>query len=214
VPRLGVLNVHASLLPRWRGAAPIPAAILAGDSETGATIMQVVLALDAGPMLDRVTVPILPDDTTATLTPKIAEVGAKLLIDVLQRFERGEITAIEQDDSVVTYAPQIEKGDALIHWERDDAATIERQVRAYNPWPVAYGKLNGEPLRILEAHLLESRHGEAPGTVVSAGAGIAVTTRGLDLGIVKLQPPGGRVMNASAYLNGHREIIGKRLTSA
>ena len=157
VPRLGILNVHASLLPRWRGAAPIPAAILAGDAETGATIMRVVLALDAGPMLDAARVPIDADDTTGTLTPKVAQAGADLLVDVLPRFERGEIIPVQQDDALATYAPQIEKTDALIRWDRDDAATIARQVRAYNPWPMAYGYLDGQPLRIVEAEAARRR---------------------------------------------------------
>ncbi len=139
VPRLGILNVHASLLPRWRGAAPIPAAILAGDAETGATIMLVRLALDAGPMLGAARVPILPSDTTATLTPKIAEAGADLLVELLPKWERGEITPVEQDESLTTYAPQLEKADALIDWQRDTAEQVRRKVRAYNPWPIAYG---------------------------------------------------------------------------
>jgi methionyl-tRNA formyltransferase len=212
VPRLGVINVHASLLPRWRGAAPIPAAILAGDSETGATIMQVVLALDAGPMIDRAVVPIAPDDTTATLTPRVAEAGARLLVDVLARYERGDVAGEPQDDALATYAPQIEKSDGMIRWEHDDAETIARQVRAYNPWPAAHTLLDGAPLRMMEARVHVSRTSEPPGTIVALDHGMAVTTRGLDLEILTLQPPGGRVMNAAAYLNGHRDVIGKRLS--
>jgi methionyl-tRNA formyltransferase len=211
VPRLGILNVHASLLPRWRGAAPIPAAILAGDAETGATIMRVVLALDAGPMLDSVRVPIAPDDTTGTLTPKVADAGAELLMDVLARYERGDAAPVQQDDALATYAPQIEKTDALIHWERDDAATIARQVRAYNPWPMAYGYLDGQPLRIVEAEALGGASPRDPGTVMLADGGFAIAAIGGVLAVRFVQPPGGKVMAAAAYLNGHREIIGKRL---
>lgn len=222
LPPLGVLNVHASLLPRWRGAAPITAAILAGDAETGATIMRVELALDAGPMLASARVPILPGDTTGTLTPKIAEAGAALLMDVLPQWQAGTIPAIEQDAALATYAPQIEKRDGLIDWDRDDAAAIERQVRAYNPWPMAYGYLDGAPLRIIEAvALADNGPGHAPGTIVETEADLrafdladvafAVIAASGALGVVRVQPPGGGVMSAAAYLNGHRDIIGKRL---
>jgi methionyl-tRNA formyltransferase len=213
VPRLGILNVHASLLPRWRGAAPIPAAILAGDAETGATIMQVVLALDAGPMLDALRVPIAQDDTTGTLTPKVAEAGADLLLDVLPRYARGEITPIAQDDALATYAPQIEKTDALIHWDRDGAETIARQVRAYNPWPMAYSYLDGQPLRIAAAEALKGTSAPAPGVIMAGDRGFAVGAIGGALAVRTVQPPGGKVMAAAAYLNGHRDIIGKRLTA-
>ena len=215
VPRLGVLNVHASLLPRWRGAAPITAAILAGDTASGATIMQVELALDAGPMLARIEVPIAPDDTTGTLTPKIAEAGAGLLMDVLPRWEAGGIVPEPQDDALATYAPQIEKTDAQIHWERDDAATIAQQVRAYNPWPMAYGYLDRQTLRIIEVVELDG-DGGAPGTIVrvdaGTGAGFGVSAASGVLGVVRVQPPGGKAMRAADYLNGHREIVGKRLS--
>lgn len=213
VPRLGVLNVHASLLPRWRGAAPIPAAILAGDAVTGATIMRVELALDAGPMLARVETAIAPDDTTATLTPRIAEAGAALLMELLPPWEAGAIAAEPQDEALATYAPQIERADALIRWSRDGAAHIARQVRAYNPWPMAYTHVESQPLRIIEALALEGK--AAPGEIVrvdaASGAGFGVGTTSGVLGIVRLQPPGGRVMRAADYLNGHRAILGRFL---
>jgi methionyl-tRNA formyltransferase len=217
VPRLGILNVHASLLPRGRGAAPIPAAILAGDAEAGATIMLVRLALDAGPMLAAVRVPILAGDTTATLTPKIAEAGAALLMDVLRKWERGEIAPVEQDESMATYAPQIEKADALIDWEVDTAETVGRKVRAYNPWPVAYGYLDGQALRIFEATEIAAADSAAmlPGTIFATPAGFAVTAA--DGGAVAptiVQGPGGKPMRGDAYLRGHAEIVGRRMTSA
>jgi methionyl-tRNA formyltransferase len=214
VPRLGILNIHASLLPRWRGAAPIPAAILAGDAETGATIMRIVLALDAGPMLDSVRVPIEAHDTTGTLTPKVAEAGGSLLMDVLPRYARGEIAPVAQDDALATYAPQIEKTDARIRWDRDDAATIARQVRAYNPWPMAYSFLDGQPLRIVEAEVLAGPSTRDAGTIMSADAGFAIAARSGALAVAQVQPSGGKIMSAAAYLNGHREIIGKRLNTA
>jgi methionyl-tRNA formyltransferase len=223
VPRLGVVNVHASLLPRWRGAAPIPAAILAGDRDTGATIMQVRLALDAGPMLDAVRLPIGPEDTTATLTPRIAEAGAELLVDVVARYAAGAITPVEQDDAHATYAPQIKKTDALIDWGRDDADTVWRKVRAYNPWPVAYSYIGGEPLRILECVAIQDTFREEPGTVFAFsgvgepplfGAGFGVVARDGEVAVITVQAPGGRAMNAGAYLNGHGGIIGKKLRAA
>lgn len=222
VPRLGFLNVHASLLPRWRGAAPIPAAIIAGDSQTGATIMRVELALDAGPMLARVTVDIAPDDTTATLTPRIAEAGARLLIDVLPAYERGDIAPVPQDDAAATYAPQLRKTDALIRWADDDCATIARKVRAYDPWPIAYTVLDGAPLRIVRAAPLEHRSGLPPGTILALdgapgrpeGAGFAIATRDADLGIVRVQGAGGKTMAAAEYLRGHRDIVGARLSES
>jgi methionyl-tRNA formyltransferase len=219
VPPLGVLNIHASLLPRWRGASPISAAILAGDAETGATIMQVRLALDAGPMLGSVRVRIGPDDTTGTLTERIAEAGAKLLVDVLPKWASGEIRAREQDDALATYAPSIKKTDALIDWTCETAESAWRKVRAYNPWPIAYSYLDGQPMRLLESVPLAHRSQAEPGTLVAIegvegaapGAGFAVATKDCDLGVVTVQGPGGKPMPAPAYLRGHREITGKRL---
>jgi methionyl-tRNA formyltransferase len=214
VPRLGILNVHASLLPRWRGAAPIPAAILAGDAETGATIMLVRLALDAGPMLGAACVPILPSDTTATLTPKIAAAGADLLVDLLRKWERGEITPVEQDESLATYAPQIEKADALIDWERDTREQVRRKVRAYNPWPIGYSLLDGRLLRILECSPRDARSDQPPGTIfaLDGGFGIAASDGGTVVPVT-VQGPGGKAMPAAAYIRGHADIVGKRLTS-
>ncbi len=215
VPRLGILNVHASLLPRWRGAAPIPAAILAGDAETGATIMLVRLALDAGPMLAAARVPINSDDTTATLTPKIAQAGAELLIDVLPKWERGAIAAVEQDEALATYAPQLEKTDALIDWERDSGDVVVRKVRAYNPWPIAYGYLDGQPLRVFEATAAAADMPLAPGTVFAVAGGFAIATcDGGAVAPVTVQGPGGKAMTGAAYVRGHGEIIGKQLTAA
>jgi len=212
VPPLGILNIHASLLPRWRGAAPIPAAILAGDAETGATIMLVRLALDAGPMLASVRVPVLAADTTATLTPKIAEVGAGLLADVLPKWECGEISPVEQDEASATYASQIEKVDALIDWERDSAAAVERNVRAYNPWPIAYSYLDGQPLRVLECAAIDATAPGPPGTISRRDDAFAVASAdGRTVLAVTVQGPGGKPMPASAYLRGHHEIIGERM---
>jgi methionyl-tRNA formyltransferase len=214
VPPLGILNVHASLLPRWRGAAPIPAAILAGDAVTGATIMKIVRALDAGPMLARVEEPILPVDTTATLTPRIAETGATLLMDALPGWAAGTIVAEEQDDAAATYAPQVKKEDALLDFATDSAETLARRVRAYNPWPMAYAYLDGSPLRIVEAVVLQAEPYVSPQTIFATegAAALAVATADGALGLVRVQPAGGKVMAGADYLRGHAGIAGKHLT--
>jgi methionyl-tRNA formyltransferase len=216
VPDFGILNVHASLLPRWRGAAPIPAAILAGDDTTGATIMKIVRALDAGPMLAKVAVPIQPADTTASLTPRIAEAGADLLIDVLPRWQAGTIVAEEQDDGLATYAPQIRKEDAILDFAADSVEVIARKVRAYHPWPMAYAYLDGAPLRIVEAITLPESPGAAPGAIVAMNdaSGLAVAARDGAIGVLRLQASGGKVMRAADYVRGHPDIIGRRLSIA
>lgn len=216
VPPLGILNVHASLLPRWRGAAPLPAAILAGDERTGATIMRVVRALDAGPILGSVAIDVAPEDTSATLLPRVAEAGGRLLLDLLPRWAAGEIVAREQDETQATYAPQIRKTDALIDWERDSVEMVCRKVRAYDPWPVAYSHLDGQPLRLLRAIQLDLKTTAAPGTVVrldDVRAGFGVVAADRVAGIVMMQAAGGRAMRAEEYLRGHPETIGKRLTA-
>lgn len=214
IPPLGILNVHASLLPRWRGAAPIPAAILAGDAETGATIMRVVLELDAGPMLAAARVPITDTDTTATLTPKVADAGAHLLLDVLPGYASGEFTPIPQDDSLATYAPQLGKADGRINWVTETVAEIERKVRAYNPWPMAWTALDGQPLRIIKSTVAGGSGGTRPGTVLareSADAtniGFRIATATGALGVITVQPAGRGVMPAEAFLRGRRDLAG------
>jgi methionyl-tRNA formyltransferase len=215
VPPLGILNIHASLLPRWRGAAPVAAAILAGDAETGATIMRVVRALGAGPMLGRVALPVAPDDTTGTLTERIAEAGAALLIEVLPAYAAGELAPEEQDDALATYAPQVEAADARIDWRAMDAAHIARMVRAYNPWPGAYTEVGAAHLRILEATADVAAPAPAPGTVAPAprgsGCGFIVGTAAGALGVITAQASGGRAMPATDYVRGHPGLLGARL---
>ena len=217
VPPLGILNVHASLLPRWRGASPVPAAILAGDAETGATIMKVVLALDAGPTLASVRVPIHASDTTATLTPRIAEAGADLLAEILPRFVAGDITPVAQDDALATYAPQLKKEDGRINWAADTAAQIARKVRAYNPWPMAHTTLEGQPLRILDCVAIPAAPEAKPATVLARrpddrrDVGFRVATVDGSVGIVALQPAGRRLMAAEAFLRGKPGLVGRPL---
>lgn len=218
VPPLGILNVHASLLPRWRGAAPIPAAILAGDAETGATIMKIVLALDAGPTLGAVRVPITSTDTAATLTPKVAEAGADLMMQLLPRYAAGDLIPVSQDDTIATYAPPLEKNDGRIDWAAETADQIARKVRAYNPWPMAWTTLDNHPLRILEAVPLagdSNRHGtvraRTPTDDPRVGYRIVCTVG--DLGVVTVQPAGKAAMLATAHARGHRDLFGRTLPS-
>ena len=220
VPKHGTLNVHASLLPRWRGASPVAAAIIAGDEATGVTIMQMVRALDAGPMLAHVEVPISPDDTTGTLEPRLAEAGAKLLMETIDGWASGELTATPQDESLVTYAPQLTRGDALIDWSLP-AVDLWRRVRAFNPWPVAHTRWRGEELRIHEAWPLPRDSGEPLGTVLpptplppeadDPQSTFAAATGAGSLAIRRLQRPGKRALSGAEFLRGQRGVIGERL---
>ena len=151
LPRYGCLNIHASLLPRWRGAAPIQRAILAGDAETGISIMQMDAGLDTGAVLLQRRHAISADDTAGTLQEALAALGAAALLEVLEGLPAGTVRSLAQPDSGATYAPKIDKSEAVIDWGRQ-AIQIERQVRAFNPWPTAETRLNGDPLRILSAH--------------------------------------------------------------
>jgi len=222
VPRLGILNIHASLLPRWRGASPVTAAILAGDEDTGATIMRIVPELDAGPVLDAVRLRIDAADTAGTLTARIAEAGAELLLRVLPRYAAGELVPRPQDEALATYAPRVRREDARIEWARESAEQVWRKVRAYNPWPMAWTTVDGAPLRIVEALPLAGgkRYEAEPGTVYTftraeeptlSEAGFCVVTADGDLAVEQVQGAGGRPMRASEYLRGHRELVGKRL---
>jgi methionyl-tRNA formyltransferase len=217
IPQRGVLNVHASLLPKYRGASPVAAAILAGEQEAGVTIIEVVLALDSGPMVAQRARPIEAQDTAGTLTEKLAVLGADLLIEVLPAWERGDIAAEPQDDSLSTYAPPLRRRDAVIDWSVP-AVDVWRRVRAYNPWPVATTTLDGEPLRIWEAWPLDAELNAAAGTVfapdedVPIGAGFAVRCGSGSLAVVRAQRPGKRVVTGDELLRGYRPgLIGKRL---
>jgi methionyl-tRNA formyltransferase len=208
IPRLGSLNVHASLLPRWRGAAPITFALLAGDAVSGVTIMLMDEGMDTGPILTQVEEPIRPDDTTATLGERLAARGGQLLVETLPGWAAGEMLARPQPADGVTYTRLVTKEDGAIDWTRP-AEDIERAVRAYQPWPTAYTEWNGQPLKILRATTGAGR-GE-PGTVQAAKGGFAVATGDGVLQVMEVQPAGRRPMAARDFLNGAQGFVGARL---
>ena len=221
IPPRGVLNVHPSLLPRHRGASPIAGAILAGDDETGVSIMQMDAGMDSGPVLAHRRVPIGPLDTTGTLTSSLAELGAGLLAETLPRWLAGEIDPQPQDDSRATVTHLIRKEDGEIDWTLS-AVEIWRRVRAYTPWPGAATALAGEPLLIRQAWPLVGSSGEPPGTVVALdpnvppearAAAFAVQTGDGLLAVLELQRAGRRALSSADFARGVPGIIGQRLGS-
>ena len=202
IPRLGCLNIHASLLPRWRGAAPIQRAILAGDRETGITIMQMDQGLDTGAMLLQKSIPIAQNDTAQTLHDKLAVMGAHCIVEVLTLLQQGRLAATAQDETAASYAPKLEKVEAEIDW-RLDAEQINRAVRAFNPLPGAYSRVREIPLKIWQAEVAASTAG-SPGEVVATGReGITVACGNGTLLLKIVQKPGGKRMKAGEFLAGY-----------
>jgi methionyl-tRNA formyltransferase len=203
-PAIAAVNVHASLLPRWRGAAPIQHAILAGDELTGVSIMRMTRGLDSGPVYQQASTPIGPAETAGSLHDRLADLGAALLIEVLPAILAGTLEPGPQDAAGVCHAPKIEKRDAAIDWSRT-AAELARFVRAYNPWPVAETETtSGRRLRVWAAEALAGDPAVPPGTVVDAAHGaVDVATGAGVLRLTMLQSPGGRAMPAEAYLAAH-----------
>lgn len=204
-PRLGCINVHGSILPRWRGAAPIQRSIWAGDTETGVTIMQMDIGLDTGDMLKVATLPIEASDTSATMYEKLADLGPDALIDCLSDIANGTAVAVKQDDELANYAKKLSKEEALIDWTMD-AAVIERCVRAFNPWPMSYFTVAEQNIKVWQAAVEADNQGKAPGTILSADKqGILVATGNGALRLLSLQPPGKKAMTAADLLNSRRE---------
>lgn len=209
LPPHGCINVHASLLPRWRGAAPIAAAIRAGDAETGVTIMQMDVGLDTGPMLRRRAIPIRPNHTTDILTAELAEVGAELLVDTLPDWLTGRIEPESQDDALATLAPRLQKSEGLIDWGQD-ATAIERQVRAFYPWPSAFTTTLRGPMKVVAADVapdVTPPEGAVSGTLFQHHREVCVVTGQGVLRLVTVQPAGKKPMAAESMLNGQPELL-------
>ncbi|MGH8175174.1 MAG: methionyl-tRNA formyltransferase [Steroidobacter sp.] len=203
-PRLGCLNIHASLLPRWRGAAPIQRAILAGDETTGVTIMQMDAGLDTGPLLLERSTPIRERETAASLHDRLATLGAEALLTGLESVAAGTAQLRVQPSQGITYASKIHKEEALIDWSRP-AIEIDRQVRAFDPWPIAETRWRGQQLRVWEAVRLQCSASAAPGTVVASSAeGIDVATAAGVLRLLRLQLPGRKPLHAAEFVKAHR----------
>jgi len=216
MPVHGCYNIHASLLPRWRGAAPIHRSLLAGDAETGVTIMEVVPALDAGAMVSKGVVPIGATDTTQSLHDALAAIGADLMVQAMHNLEvNGMLPSTPQDESLVTYAHKLEKAEAAIDWQKS-AAEVSRQIRAFNPFPVAQSKLKDDVCRIwmaTEHHSMEKPFAASPGEIISVQGGLLVACGQGVLNMMELQAPGGKRMNAQAFVQGHHLKAGDRFCS-
>ena len=206
---LGCINIHASLLPRWRGAAPIQRAIQAGDRETGISIMQMNEGLDTGPILAQVPCPIDQDETAASLEIKLAELGSECLLRTLDQLQAGAITPRIQEQRLATHAGKVTKTEARLDWTRS-AAELERTIRAFNPAPVAYTNLNGLQLRVWHSIVINETTSANPGTVIaSSKAGIDVSAGKGVLRLLRIQPEGKRVMNIGEFLNGRPDFSKK-----
>jgi methionyl-tRNA formyltransferase len=204
IPRLGCFNIHASLLPRWRGAAPIQRAILAGDATSGITIMRMEPGLDTGPILATAAVPIEAHDTSESLHDKLAPLGGRMMCETLDALASGPVAETVQPTEGVTYAAKIEKSEGEINWT-DSAASIERRVRAFNPWPVAQTRLAGKQLRIWESQVLEANavRGPAGSVLAQSDAGIDVACGEGVLRLTRLQSPGRAQCAAAEFLKSH-----------
>lgn len=206
-PKLGCLNVHGSLLPRWRGAAPIQRAIWAGDAQTGVTIMQMNEGLDTGEMLSKVSCPIASNETSASLYEKLAQQAPLALVDTINKLVKGELTAQLQDEHLACYAKKLSKTEALIDWSAE-GAFIERCIRAFNPWPMSYFILSGEAVKVHQASLLTLASDKPVGTIISADKkGIQVVTGKGVLNLEVIQLAGKKSMSVQDILNSRRELF-------
>lgn len=200
-PQLGCVNVHASLLPRWRGAAPIQRALLEGDEQTGITLMQMEAGLDTGPMLANIACLILPHDTAGTLHDRLSRLGAKLLGHNLDNLEN--LIPVVQNEADATYAPKLEKSEAQLNWKQS-ATVLARKIRAFNPWPIAQAQINGQTLRLWMAEVLDEPHSSPPGTLLRAQrTGLDVATGEGILRLLRVQKAGGKPIDVADFLNAH-----------
>ena len=204
-PKLGCINVHGSILPRWRGAAPIQRALWAGDAQTGVTIMQMDEGLDTGAMLSIATLPISQGDTSASLYEKLAEIGPKALLDALQDLPALQQKAVEQDNSQANYAEKLSKEEAQLDFTKP-AVALEREIRAFNPWPVSYLQLGNQQLKIWQARVEPLTQTATPGTVLKVDKkGIVIATGEGALVLEQLQPPGKKAMAVADFINGRAD---------
>ena len=213
MPRLGCINVHGSLLPRWRGAAPIQRSLWAGDAQTGVTIMQMDVGLDTGDMLHKLSCPVTADDTSGSLYDKLADLGPQGLLHTLTQLAAGTAKPEVQDEALVTYAEKLSKEEARVDWSLS-AAQLERCIRAFNPWPMSYIVIDEQPVKIWQASVINTPTSAAPGTILEANRqGIQVATGEGILNLLSLQPAGKKAMGVQDLLNSRREwfIPGNRL---
>lgn len=207
MPRLGCINVHGSLLPRWRGAAPIQRAIWAGDAVTGVTIMQMEAGLDTGPMLLKESIAIAPDDTAASLYARMAKIGPQALLDALSRLQHDGLPAQPQDEAEATYAAKLRKEEARIDWQQP-AVFIERCVRAFNPWPGTEFTVAGQRFKIWQAEVVSGDSDEAPGTLLNLGKNtLCIQTGDGALNVLSVQPVGKKPMAVADVLNARRDLL-------
>lgn len=205
MPRLGCINVHGSLLPRWRGAAPIQRSLWAGDKETGVTIMQMDAGLDTGDMLYKLACPITAQDTSASLYDKLAQLGPQGLLATLTQLCEGSVQPEVQNEGLVTYAEKLSKEEAKLDWSLC-AAQLERCIRAFNPWPVSYFLVDEQPVKVWQASVIAAANAKKPGTIIEANKnGIQVATAEGILNLEMLQPAGKKAMSAQDLLNSRRE---------
>ena len=203
IPRLGCINSHASLLPHWRGAAPIQRAIEAGDSESGVTVMQMEAGLDTGPMLLKVQTPISAEDTGGSLHDRLAALGPQAVVEAIAGLAAGSLVGEVQNDSLATYAHKLNKDEARLDWTRP-AVELERLIRAFNPWPICHSSLNETPLKILAGHLADGQG--QPGAILAASRdGLTVACGQGALCLTRLQLPGGKALNFADLYNSRRE---------
>lgn len=207
IPRLGCINVHASLLPRWRGASPIQHAILHGDATSGVTLMQMDAGMDTGAMLRKVTCSITESDTTNTLHDKLAQISAQPLLATLEELANNTSQPELQNNELATYAGKINKENALINWQQT-AVEIDRTIRAFNPWPIAYTLFNGTVLRIHQACVIAEEYLQAPGTVVNIDKkGMLIATGNQGLLVEKIQLPGANIITIADWLNSSKSQL-------